>query len=239
MEPLIGIPGRNAQNCSAVRGKAVAAGSNYVRAVNSAGGSLVVIPPYKMSARSIQEMISRLDGIVLHGGVDIAPTSYGQDAHHEVTNVDESLDDFEMNFLSVALEQEKPILAICRGMQVLNVLLGGSLYQHLPEQFPSDTDHWSTHHEVEITRDSKLSRALQSMRIPSVSSYHHQAVHQLGDHLRVAARSPDGLIEAIEHEHAKWVVGVQWHPEDQLDSVLTRQLLTSFVSACSESMSQG
>lgn len=236
MAPLIGLPGRHSANSSAIRGKAVAAGASYVKAVNAGGGSLVIIPPFKTSSQSIQETVSRLDGVVLHGGIDIAPSLYGQSAHSEVTSFDESLDDFEMSFVSAAIGQEKPILAICRGMQVLNVYLGGSLYQHLPEQFRSDTNHWSTHHEVGITPDSKLFRAVGSSSIPEVSSYHHQAVDQLGKDLQVAARSPDGLVEAIEYTQARWVVGVQWHPEDLLESTATRRLFAAFVSACSESL---
>lgn len=238
MAPLIGMPGRISSNCSAIRGTAVAAGSSYVRAVNSGGGALVVIPPFSTSSQSIKETISRLDGVVLHGGVDIEPSLYDQEAHPEATNFDKSLDDFEMNFLSVALREEKPVLAICRGMQVLNVFLGGSLYQHLPEQFPAGIDHWSTHHGVRVAPESKLYQAIDSLHIPVVSSYHHQAIDRLGKDLRVVARGPDGLIEAVEHERARWVVGVQWHPEDLLDSIATQRLFATFVSACSGSLSR-
>ena len=232
MTPLIGLPGRHASSTNAVRGEAVAAGSRYARAVNENGGSVVIIPPYESGTQHLRDTISRMDGVLLHGGIDIAPARYGQAIHPEVRHVDESLDEFEMHFLAIALEMNKPVLAICRGMQVLNVLTGGSLIQHIPEQFPSPVNHWSAHHAVFLEPDSRIASAIGATRIEEVSSFHHQAVGDLGANLRPVAHSVDGLIEAIEHDDARWVIGVQWHPEDLLGSVVTRELFLKYVEIC-------
>lgn len=232
MTPLIGLPGRASSSASAVRGEAISAGARYASAVNSNGGSVVIIPPLGLSTASLRETISRLDGVVLHGGIDIAPSRYGQVAHREVKHCDDSLDDFELNVLRIAIEVDKPVLAICRGMQVLNVLQGGTLVQHIPELLPSEVNHWSAKHDVTVERDSRLFAAVGDARIEEVSSFHHQAVGDLGARLRVTARATDGLIEAIEHSEARWVVGVQWHPEDELESDATRLLFRSFLATC-------
>lgn len=232
MAPLIGLPGRNSSSASAVRGEAVAAGSRYARAVNTNGGSLVIIPPFGLNAKSLRETVSRMDGVLLHGGIDITPSRYGKAPHAEVRHFDDSLDEFELSFLRMAIDLDKPVLAICRGMQVLNVLAGGTLVQHIPEQAPSKVNHWSANHEVNVEPDSLLFAAVGTERIEEVSSFHHQAVDKLGSNLRVTARTNDGLIEAIEHVDAQWVVGVQWHPEDLLESRATNGLFRSFVNAC-------
>lgn len=232
MSAIIGLTGRRASSASSVRGSAVAAGWQYVRAVSDARGQSVVLPPLALTESQLRELVSRLDGVILHGGMDISPGLYGEDPHPEVESWDEDLDHFEMMILRVAMEYDKPVLAICRGMQLLNVALGGTLLQHLPDHAPSETVHWASAHEIAIKRKSTLFGAIKGERVESVSSYHHQAIGQLGKGLRVVAHAPDGIIEGVEHELCSWIVGVQWHPEDTLESVATTSLFNNFVEQC-------
>lgn len=232
MAPLIGLTGRRASRADSVRGSAVAAGWQYVQAVSNAGGQTVVLPPTHAPDNQILEVVSRLDGVLLHGGVDISPRRYGEQPHSEVKVWDDALDDFEMKVLQAAINEDKPVLAICRGMQLLNVSLGGSLVQHLPDDESSSISHWSTSHEIVIRRESTLFNAVQEECVASVSSYHHQAIGKLGAGLQVVAHAPDGVIEGVEHAQASWVVGVQWHPEDTLESGTTQQLFQQFVIQC-------
>lgn len=162
--------------------------------------------------------IDGLSGLVLTGGVDVDPGRYGAKRHEKVRRVDPDRDEFELGLLTKALEADLPVLAICRGHQLLNVCLGGSLLQHIEgglhtadygsEGFPSRS------HEVTPTAGSRLSDWLGSAR-PTVNSRHHQALtpESLARGLTVTATSDDGLIEAVESQLHRWAVGVQWHPE--------------------------
>ncbi len=156
--------------------------------------------------------------LVLTGGVDIDPSRYGEERHERVRRTDPARDEYELGLLNEALRQGLPVLAICRGHQLLNVALGGSLLQHIDgglhaadyrsEGFPSRS------HEVSLAAQSRLSDWLQAETL-TVNSRHHQAVtpDRLAPGLRPIATSPDGLVEAVESERHDWVVGVQWHPE--------------------------
>lgn len=228
--PLIALPGRLASTASSVRGDAVAAGQGYVQAVHDADGAIAVVPP--LGNTSFTDLLARFDGLLLHGGIDLSPATYGEAPHPKVTSWDDRLDTFELGILKAALELDKPVLAICRGMQVLNVLQGGSLLQHVPDGHPSDIEHWATHHGISVSTDSHLFDALETTEIDAVSSYHHQAVKNLGRELRAVAWANDQLIEGVEHTSASWVVGVQWHPEDRTNATDTKRLFRSFVQAC-------
>jgi len=228
--PLIGLPGRRSSNANSVRGAAVAAGISYINAVNDAGGAVAVVPP--VGKISYDELLSRFDGLLLHGGIDLSPAAYGESPHPQVTSWDDDLDQFEFEILKAAVKLDMPVLAICRGMQVLNVVLGGTLIQHIPDHHQSGIEHWSSHHDVSIATDSHLFGAVGSNEVTSVSSFHHQAVSDLGRNLRAVAWSKDKLVEGIEHESAAWIVGVQWHPEDKCESTSTKRLFHSFVQAC-------
>jgi len=186
--------------------------SQYVDAVERAGGRPLLVPP---SNEGIEETLDAVDGLIFSGGSDLAPDAYGQEAHPETAGVVPERDDAELALLSAALERDMPVLAICRGSQVLNVALGGDLVQHLPEVV-GDEKHKHTpgvfaDHDVEVVPETRIGRLLGD-RAP-VKSHHHQGFGRLGSGLREAARAPDGTIEALEDSSRRFALGVLWHPE--------------------------
>jgi putative glutamine amidotransferase len=156
-------------------------------------------------------ILSRVDALVMVGGADIDPGLYGADAHPQTDGVNRRQDSFELALLGAAIADDIPVLAICRGMQVLNVVCGGTLVQHLPD-LPSIGAHRKVHHEVHLATGSLVADAIGATEVCG-HSVHHQAVDRLGEGLRVTGRAADGTIEAVELERG-WVVGTQWHPED-------------------------
>jgi len=192
---------------------------DYVRAVESAGGRALVVPP---SEEAIEETLDALDGLIFSGGSDLDPALYGQEPHPETGGIVPERDSGELALLKAALERDMPVLAICRGSQVLNVVLGGDLVQHVPDVIPGDT-HKQTpgvfaEHEVGIEIGTQLDELVGGEVI--VKSHHHQGFGRLGEGLRVAARAPDGSIEAIENPAHRFAVGVLWHPEAGEDARL-------------------
>lgn len=206
--PLIAIPGRRSPEATGQRTAVIAGGRLYADAVQRAGGLPVVIPPTD-DVELIAATIARCDGMVLLGGGDVSPTSYNETEQARLYGVDEFLDQFEIAAVREALARDMPIFAICRGHQILNVALGGTLVQHLD----STVEHRDTMHSVAITPDSRAAIAMGTTQ-PLVHSFHHQAIDQLAEPLIVVGTFHDGSIEAVEHATASWVVGVQWHPED-------------------------
>lgn len=180
-------------------------------------------------------LLDDVDGLLLSGGIDVNCKLYKQSKHPKADAYDDVRDAFEFNLASEALVRDIPVLGICRGMQLLNVVCGGTLIQHLDNVHihqvrPADL--WTVAHDVTVSTESKLFELLQQERF-GVNSRHHQAVDSLGAGLRVCARAvPDSVIEAIEMPSARFVVGVQWHPENgvQRDPVQT-QLFKSFRAA--------
>jgi putative glutamine amidotransferase len=205
-------------------GRFVRTDLDYVKGVSEAGGVPVVLPP-SLSLRAAEALLDGLDGLLLSGGPDLDPGYYGEEPIPELgTNIPE-WDELEMALLRLALLRRMPIFGICRGMQILNVALGGTLYQDMSSQFGADViDHWQATpkcqvtHEVEVHDDSYLAKITDRQTV-EVNSYHHQGIKGLADVLTVAARCADGVIEALESrdisEH--WLVGVQWHPEGMRD----------------------
>lgn len=198
---------------------------DYVKAVSEAGGVPVVLPP-SVSLRAAEALLDSVDGLLLSGGPDLEPAYYGEGPIPELGTTIPDWDALEMALLGLALEQGMPIFGICRGMQMLNVALGGTLYQDLPSQLGADVlNHWQTTskrqvtHEVEVMGDSHLARITNRQTV-EVNSYHHQGIKGLADALTVAARSVDGVIEALESRDfsERWLVGVQWHPEGMRDT---------------------
>jgi putative glutamine amidotransferase len=190
---------------------------DYVRSVEKAGGLPLVLAPGRPS--DAPELIARLAGLVMSGGSDVDPALYGEPRHPKVTQVVRERDEFELALAREALQQDLPLLAICRGHQVLNVATGGTLIQDIPFQLPRAVDHdpererWETAHEVLVLPGTKL-RALLGRDRVAVNSFHHQAVKDLGRSLLVSARSAvDDVIEGIEATDRRFVLGVQWHPE--------------------------
>ncbi len=218
-----------------MRTEAVAIGRRYLDALRRSGAIGAVLAPDDLST-ALPQILGRLDGLVLAGGGDLDPDRYGDIAVEQVSGVDPVVDDAELAATAVALELGLPLLAICRGVQVLNVALGGTLHQHLPqpgdERWRADSvAHGGQLHETAVAAGSLLAGALGPTR-PVCSSFHHQALAQLGAGLRVVARADDGVVEGVELEGSdSWVVGVQWHPEDTAASDAQQQgLFDAFVA---------
>jgi putative glutamine amidotransferase len=187
--------------------------NDYVRAVEAAGGRALLVPP---SDSGIDETLDVLDGLILSGGSDLDPALYGQDAHPETDRAQSERDAAELALLRAALDRDLPVLAICRGSQVLNVLFGGDLVQHLPDVVGHDGHRASpgtfSEHDVGIELGTQLDELVGGGQMV-VQSHHHQGFGSIGEGLRVAARAADGSIEALEDPSRRFAVGVLWHPE--------------------------
>ncbi|MCP3951317.1 MAG: gamma-glutamyl-gamma-aminobutyrate hydrolase family protein [Desulfobacterales bacterium] len=199
----------------------------YVQAVYRAGGVPLLLPP--VGAQPVDRWLEILQGLVLTGGGDIDPASYNGPPHETVYNIDPTRDSCEFALARRALERRLPTLAICRGMQVVNVLLGGTLHPHLPEAFGEKVAHrkpprLTTRHAVEVDKEAQIAAAMGSIRVDIVS-WHHQAVDRLGAGLRPVAWSADRLIEAVELADHPNLLAVQWHPELSAADDPTQQAL--------------
>ena len=199
---------------------------SYVRAVEHAGGRPLLVPP---SDDAIPETLDALDGIIFSGGGDLDPETYGADPHPEVGGVVPERDRGEIALLQAALERDMPVLAICRGSQLLNVARGGDLVQHLPEHVGHDDHRLPTDqpamadHEVNVREGTKVSEILGD-RAP-VKSSHHQGFGKVGEGLREAAHAEDGTVEALEDPERRFTLGVLWHPEEGEDFALFKALV--------------
>ncbi|SNY22147.1 putative glutamine amidotransferase [Orenia metallireducens] len=192
---------------------------NYISSVIKAGGVPVLIPLLEDKAE-VKTYIEMIDGLILSGGDDICPNRYGEHPIAQVTKFDSKRDEWEIELFRGAYRRELPILGICRGMQLMNIALGGSLYQDIIEEYQDGVCHLSCstdvcelYHSLQIKRNTKLFNILKREEI-KVNSYHHQAVKDLGRELIVTAKSEEGIVEGIESENREFVIGVQWHPED-------------------------
>ncbi len=206
----------------------------YSHAVRMGGGIPVLLPNHAEA----KETLSRLDGVLLSGGVDVQPSHYGE-ATHPSCEVDPIRNDAELALIREAVKLGMPILTICRGIQSLNVALGGSLYQHLPEQLPSDIGHRQTQsrneasHTIRIEAGSLLAEAIGAEEM-QVNSFHHQAVARIADGFVSTAHAPDGVVEAIQPEDGAFVLAVQFHPEEMVDcSLEALSIFRTFVRAAS------
>jgi putative glutamine amidotransferase len=208
---------------------------SYVDAVQRAGGAVLMLPPDPLAADDPDPIVNGLDGLILSGGADIDPAAYGEQAHPETRGTWPERDAFELAITRRALELDLPVFGICRGMQLLNVALGGTLLQHVPDSV-GHTDHRRTpgsfdnaDHDVRLQPGSLAALAAQET-VHGTKSHHHQAVERLGEGLVVTGWSSiDDLPEAVECPGRGWVLGVQWHPEVDPGS----QVLDSFVAAAS------
>lgn len=214
-------------------------GDNYIRAVTEAGG-IPVILPNNMDLSVIREMIDRLDGVLLSGGGDVDPALYGKRPNGHLGSVNPRRDAFEIAVAQYVLnETDKPLLGICRGIQVMNVAMGGTLYIDLPSE--GKLCHSLTmyqrdllSHEIDVAEHSRLATILGE-GVSRVNSFHHEAVLDCADCFRVSAVSvPDGVIEAIELPGDRFAVGVQWHPEELTARDEARALFRAFVDAASK-----
>jgi putative glutamine amidotransferase len=210
---------------------------DYVRSVELAGGLPLIFAPGRPG--DAPELLDHVGGLVLTGGADIDPGMYGEERHPALGPVFRERDEFEVALCREALRRDLPVLAICRGHQVLNVATGGTLVQDIPSQVKGagahdpDVERWETCHDVRILPATRLREILGTENV-AVNSFHHQAVEQLGKGLVVSAQSPDGVVEGIEmpREASRFVVGVQWHPESFWDHPPGfRSLFEALVSA--------
>jgi putative glutamine amidotransferase len=200
---------------------------SYLTAVERAGGLAVMLPPDRAEREDPSQLLDLIDGLVLAGGADIDPAFYGQEAQANTTDTVPERDAFEIALARAAIERDMPLLGICRGMQLLNVARGGTLLQHLPERFGHHEHRRvvgsfdGADHDVEL-RDGTLAMRVVGERRHATKSHHHQGIDRLGDGLEVSGVSAiDGLPEAIELTGARFVLGVQWHPEaDETSSVV-------------------
>ncbi len=213
----------------------------YVDAVLRAGGAPLLIPPL-LDATALRAIYDRLDGLLLAGGGDISPNHYGDQPHERLGVIDLPRDMAELRLARWAAADHKPLLGICRGVQLINVALGGSLYQDIPSQLGSTIDHNESYaredwtflaHPMTITPDARLARFLGTTDL-MINSLHHQAVHRVAPGLRAVAWAPDGVIEALESEDTRFIVGVQCHPEALQAETDPRWqgLFAAFVESC-------
>lgn len=196
---------------------------SYVEAIENAGIIPLVVPPLA-STESASAILSAVDGLLLTGGEDVNPSRFGAKPHPKLKTVHDARDAMEIALVREAQKRHTPVLAICRGIQVLNVALGGTLIQDIGAECPGSLDHddgsprKSRTHEISVVPGSLTARALGTTRC-AVNSLHHQAVKEVGPDLRVSATSTDGIIEGLEAKDPDWwMLAVQWHPEEMTDS---------------------
>ena len=196
----------------------------YVKQVEAAGGRALLIPPSK---DAIDETLDALDGVLFSGGSDIDPSEYGHEPHSETSGTRPERDKSELALLTAALERDMPVLAVCRGSQVLNVARGGDLVQHLPDVVGDEKHKYTpgvfADHEVDVKEGSRLG-SLLGPRAP-VKSHHHQGFGTLGEGLLESAWAADGTLEALEDPGKRFAVGVLWHPEEGENPALFRALV--------------
>ena len=222
MKPRVGItPSPSEDQLSHGTFTRYAMAAPYVEAVLAAGGIPIVLPPQEGHSR---ELLDAIDALLLSGGGDVAPARFGDDAVHPATyGVSPLRDRFEIDLIHEAIERDLPVLGICRGIQVLNVALGGTLVQDVPDQFRhSEVVHRQNDaglspddigHDVAIVPGTLLARVAGDVPTQGVNSYHHQAIRDLAPPLRVTATAPDGIVEGVELPGRDFILGVQWHPE--------------------------
>jgi putative glutamine amidotransferase len=210
---------------------------NYAAAINAAGGVTVLLP-YTECEEVIASFVEVCDGFCIAGGVDISPERYGEDRHPLCEEPQLYRDALDLAFIERVLESGKPMLAICRGMQMLNVACGGTLFQDIPSECPSEIKHRQTEGELELshyatpTPKTPLARTVGEDSI-RINSFHHQAVKRLGSGLAVMASADDGTVEAIYMPERKFVEGYQWHPE-RLYAIdeNSRKIFRRFIESC-------
>ncbi|MCC6188611.1 MAG: gamma-glutamyl-gamma-aminobutyrate hydrolase family protein [Anaerolineales bacterium] len=210
----------------------------YIDAVLAAGGMPILIP-LSVQGDDLRELYGRLDGVILPGGGDIEPARYAAPKHPATNSIDADRDIAEIWLARQALADQKPLLGICRGLQVLNVAAGGSLTQDLPSERPTALPHYFRYpafpldypaHQVKVEADSLLARVVGSASV-EVNSRHHQSTQAVAPGLSVVGRAPDGVIEAVESPTHPFALAVQWHPENLQAQPAMRALFERFVAA--------
>jgi putative glutamine amidotransferase len=203
--------------------------TTYIEAVEAAGGLPVLVPPLG-DADALAALLKRLDGLLLPGGGDVDPAAYGE-AVNGSQPPNPGLDELEFEAVRWAVAHDLPTLGICRGQQVINVALGGSLVQHMDDHAP-DGARDLLHHGLRVSPSSRLADVFGATQF-QVNSHHHQAIKRLADGLTAVAWAEDGTIEGIESSQTRWLLAVQFHPEDLVpDHTASARLLEEFVGAC-------
>jgi putative glutamine amidotransferase len=231
-KPLIGITTFNGKNDY---GRMISGVQHtYIRAVTLGGGIPILIPAI-LDEDDRNELYARLQGVLFSGGGDISIKYFQGEDHPSIHDVDDYRDVTELSLLKQSIEDGKPFLAICRGFQVMNVALGGTLYTHIPDQFNTTFEHSQEEfttiaHPVNIDEESRLAEIFGETLL-QVNSLHHQGLKNVASSLRVVGHAPDGMIEAVELPDHPYAMGVQWHPEWLTDQPVMRRLFKSFVDA--------
>lgn len=212
----------------------------YCDAITRAGGIPILLP--YLDHDDVGDFLSTLSGFLLTGGIDFAPELYGGGHHPLIELIDAERDRFEIATINHARAGDIPLLGICRGMQLMNVLSGGDIFQHTLDSVPNALQHRpdvpfsQKVHDITVEPESKFGTICNGRHKFSVNSKHHQAVNRIGAGYRVSARSEDGVVEAIEDPSASFAIGVEWHPEHLLDAEPTcMNLFCAFVEACAQS----
>jgi putative glutamine amidotransferase len=233
-KPLIGVTTYNGKSPN--NNPITAVQHTYIRAVTQAGGLPVLIPAI-LPEEDFLELYSQLQGIMFTGGGDVSLNHFAGVDHVRISGVDESRDFTEISLLRKAVNDGKPLLGICRGTQVMNVALGGTLYTHVADQVKNALDHdypgelfTAIVHPVNVDETTHAAEIFGETLL-NVNSLHHQALKDIAPTLRVSGRAPDGVVEIIEIPEHPYAVGVQWHPEWLTDQPVTRRLFKSFVDA--------
>lgn len=242
MKPLIGVPAYSVYGAPAGATPRYVLNRSYVEAIRGAGGAVVMLPAGR-SAEALRPAYVALSGLLLAGGGDVEPWRFGQEPGEHLSLVDPERDEAEILLTRWALEDDLPLLAICRGIQVLNVSLGGTLLQDIPTEVPGALVHQPgaaaprarPQHPVSLLPGSRLAAALGTHDRLEVNSFHHQAVESPAPGLHIVAEAPDGIVEGLECPDRSFVVGVQWHPEEMVaTSPAQAALFEAFVAACAK-----
>lgn len=236
-KPIIGITGAYVNHNEYMEG--VYVHHDYHKSVAANGGIPIILP--FINPELAIETLASCDGIILSGGEDVDPKFYGQDPHPNLGSTIPERDMVEIALVKYAIENNIPLLAICRGVQILNVALGGTLIQDIPSQVKEPIQHSQKNdrsmdtHWVNISKDSLLFQVLGSDRL-RVNSLHHQEIDRVADDLRVVAQSSDGIIEAVEYAYpTSFTIGVQWHPESMASSNhAMKDLFVDFINSSSK-----
>ncbi|MGD8244067.1 MAG: gamma-glutamyl-gamma-aminobutyrate hydrolase family protein [Anaerolineae bacterium] len=236
--PVIGITGYADRSARPPNVSTFALARTYVRAVAMSGGAPMIIPPY-LESPALRGAFEGIAGLLLSGGGDIHPSFFGETDSGLLWRIDRERDQSELSLARWALEENRPVLAICRGIQTLNVAAGGSLIQDIPTQIPNALAHSciagrplpDIAHQVSVDPGSCLAALIGAGDV-GVNSAHHQAVKAVGDRLVAVAHAPDGVIEGLEALSHPFCLGVQWHPEAMVDSTpIMRRLFEGLIEA--------
>lgn len=240
MRPIIGVTSSIGNNEESIGNKGISHVSNNILSAVSQSLGIPMILPNLLNEEAIDIIADKIDGLLLSGGNDIDPSLFGEEPNRNLGNITPERDFFEIAITQRILSKNKPILAICRGSQILNIAAGGDMYQDIYGQHNGETlqhnqnahvSHGS--HFVNVDKKSLLYKCVNKTKI-KVNSFHHQAVRKTGNGFIVAAAANDGIIEAINSEIHHFVLGVQWHPECMISESSQRGIFDHFVNACKQ-----